>query len=110
MSTQFDLNIVGAAKTVSNRTTKALVNAAGELMSESTPRTPFRKGELRVKRRVLPTTDGASMNWNAQHAAVQNAGMRSGARPFTNYTTAGTGKGFAKVDPAKVLSKVTRLI
>lgn len=110
MPVTFDLNIVGAANAISGKAVKAIVNAAGELMQESTPRTPFRKGELRSKRRVTPLKNGARMDWLARHAAVQNRGQRAGARPFTNYTTPGTGKDFAKIDPAKALARVLRLL
>jgi len=73
---------------------KALVNAAGDIIEASTPRTPFKTGELRQKRRVKATRKGARIVWLAGHAAVQNAGQRAGASSFTNYTTPGTGDKF----------------
>ena len=58
-------------------------------------RTPFDKGALRgrtyhQKKAVLKYEVVAPV----EYASVQEAGVRAGARPFTNYTTAGTGKGW----------------
>lgn len=103
------LNIVGAALEINTKAVRATINAAGELLQESTPRTPQRKGELRSKRRVIPRADGAQITWLARHAGAQNAGQARG-RIFRNYTTAGTGKDFAKIDPAKALAKILRLM
>lgn len=103
------LNIIGAAADINAKAVRATINAAGELLQESTPRTPQRKGELRSKRRVIPKTDGAQIVWLARHAGAQNAGQARG-RIFKNYTTAGTGKDFAKIDPAKALAKILRLM
>jgi hypothetical protein len=103
------LNIVGEAFVIKGRLVKATVNAAGEMLAESTARTPFRKGELRSKRRVTPLASGARLEWRAQHAAPQNAGQARG-RVFRNYTTAGTGKGFAQFDPRQVVEKIMRLV
>lgn len=108
--TVLNLTLGIAGNFVKNKSVIAIVNAAGELMQESTPRTPYKKGELRDKRRVLPKSDGAVMQWRARHAAVQNLGRRAGARPFRNYTTPGTGKGFANITPARVQAKVARLL
>lgn len=105
-----DLRIVAAAAVINGKAVVATINAAGQLMKESTPRTPQKKGELRVKRRVTPMKNGARMQWLARHAAVQNKGQRAGARPFSNYTTPGTGKGFANIDPKRALAKILRLI
>lgn len=104
-----NLQIISTALVINTKAVKATINAAGELMQESTPRTPLKKGELRGKRRVTPLSNGARMDWLARHAAAQNAGQARG-RVFRNYTTAGTGKDFAKIDPAKVLAKILRLI
>lgn len=100
-----NLQIIAAAGLISLKANKAIVNAAGELLTESTPRTPYKKGELRQKRRVVPMENGARIEWTAQHAAVQNAGQRKGV-PFRHYTTSGTGRDFAKIDPQKAVGKV----
>lgn len=103
-----DMRISLVAAEMIVRGNKAMVNAAGDVLKESTPRTPFRKGELRQKRRVIPLRDGAKIQWSAKHAAVQNLGRRAGARPFTNYTTGGTGKDFVKYGLDRVLPKILR--
>lgn len=99
------LQIIAAALAINAKAVKATVNAAGELLTETTPRTPYKRGELRQKRRVVPLDNGARIEWTAQHAAVQNAGQRKGV-PFRHYTTSGTGKDFAKIDPQKAIGKV----
>ena len=58
-------------------------------------RTPFQKGALRGetyhrKKAVLKYEVVAPV----EYAEVQEKGIRSGSRAFTNYTTAGTGKGW----------------
>lgn len=103
-----DMHIGIVADSIISRGRKGLVNAAGDILTESTPRTPYKKGELRQKRRVVQLPNGAAIQWTARHAAVQNAGRRSGARPFSNYTTAGTGKDFVKFGLDKVLPKLLR--
>lgn len=108
MPVAINLQIIPAAAQITKRGEAAIVNAAGDVLRESTPRTPYRKGELRSKRRVVPINKGARIEWQAGHAAVQNAGRRAGARPFSNYTTAGTGKEFVQLGLNKVLPKILR--
>lgn len=89
------MQVAQVAEAMIIRGRNALVNVAGELLTESTPDTPYRKGELRAKRRVSPTGKGAKIRWTARHAGAQEAGQARG-RVFQNYTTAGTGKGFVE--------------
>lgn len=67
---------------------------ANAVMVSSYPITPKKSGELRRKRRKESIRNGVSITWQSDHAAVQEAGRRRGARPFTRYTTPGTGKAF----------------
>ena len=101
-----NMRVALVAEQISARGRKGLVNAAGDVLTASTPRTPYRKGELRQKRRVVQTSDGAAIQWSARHAGVQNAGRRRGAKPFTKYTTAGTGKDFVKFGLDQILPKI----
>lgn len=105
-----NMRVAQAGGAVSRKLVIDIINVAGELLNESTPRTPFKDGELRGKRRVRPLSKGAEVQWLAGHAAVQEAGRRAGARPFTNYTTAGTGSGFVSryFNIGKVLDKLSR--
>lgn len=86
-----------------------LMNAANKGMTASTGRTPFKGGQLRQDRRVSPLPNGARMTWSAPYAAVHNLGQRRGARPFTNYTTPGTGKGFVEEAIKVVRSEISTL-
>lgn len=75
---------------------KGVINLGGDILRLSTPVTPFKEGDLRIRRRVTPTAKGVRVEWLSGHAAVQNRGFRSGARPFSNYTTPGTGSHFVE--------------
>src|SRR4051794_7653088 len=74
---------------------KGVVNLGGDILRLSTAVTPYKHGDLRIRRRVVPTAKGARVEWLSGHAAVQNRGFRSG-RPFRRYTTAGTGAHFVE--------------
>lgn len=100
-----DLRVLAVATEIAERGRKGLVNAAGDILTESTPVTPYRKGELRQKRRVVPQAWGALIQWTARHAGAQNAGQARG-RVFRNYTTPGTGRNFVKYGLDKVLPKL----
>lgn len=100
-----DLRIVPAALAINEMAVKGLINAAGDVLTESTPVTPYRKGELRQKRRVVPQAWGAIIQWTARHAGAQNAGQARG-RVFRQYTTPGTGKDFVKYGLDRVLPKL----
>jgi hypothetical protein len=70
-----------------------------------TGRTPVKTGNLKslVKHRRM--TNGYRVESNADYSAVQELGIRRGARAFTNYTTSGTGSGWFKNAIDKVESK-----
>jgi len=75
-----------------------------------TGRTPVKTGNLKslVKHRRM--TNGYRVESNAEYSAVQEAGIRKtgpGAptKPFKNYTTPGTGKGWFKFAIDKVESR-----
>lgn len=68
--------------------------------------TPFRKGKLRGDTYHEKKGIGKyRVNVPVEYAAVQEKGYRTGAAPFRNYTTAGTGKGFFKNAVDKTLQK-----
>lgn len=100
-----DMHVLDVATQIVARGQKGMVNAAGDILKESTPVTPYRKGELRQKRRVIPFTGGAKIQWTAGHAGAQNAGRARG-RVFRHYTTPGTGKNFVQFGLNKVLPKL----
>lgn len=100
-----DMHVLDVAIQLTERGRTGLINAAGDIVTESTPVTPYRKGELRQKRRVTPLANGAKIVWSAGHAAVQNAGMARG-RQFRQYTTSGTGRGFVQYGLDKVMPKL----
>lgn len=75
-----------------------------EIGIKTSGRTPFKDGALRgqtyhQKRSVLKYQVISPV----EYASVQEAGVRSGSRQFSNYTTAGTGKGFFKSAVASVV-------
>lgn len=61
---------------------------------QSTPTTPMRTGNLRADIRKRVNGKNGSIHWGAKYAAYQERGYTSG--PVKRYTTAGTGKNFAK--------------
>lgn len=76
-----------------------------EIGIKTNGRTPFQKGALRgetyhEKKRVGKYEVIAPV----EYAAVQEAGVRAGAAPFSNYTTAGTGKGWFREAVNKVVT------
>jgi hypothetical protein len=101
MSVHSTGSIANVAMNIARQGREALVNAAGDAMKDTTGMTPFKKGELRTKRRIVPTGTGALAQWFAQHAAAQNAGRRTTKTGkvviFKNYSTPGTSKGFVQV-------------
>lgn len=58
-------------------------------------RTPAKTFRLRRSVRYQAVGSQATIRWLAPYAAAQEAGQARG-RVFTNYTTAGTGRGFAQ--------------
>lgn len=58
-------------------------------------RTPFKKGGLRRNIRSQVLGNKARVWWQVRYAAAQEAGESNG-RIYRNYTTPGTGKGFAQ--------------
>lgn len=100
-----DMHVLDVALELTERGRTGLINAAGDIVTASNPVTPYRKGELRQKRRVTPTANGAKIVWSSRHAGAQNAGQARG-RVFRNYTTPGTGKGFVEYGLNKVMPKI----
>jgi hypothetical protein len=85
---------------------KGVINMGGDILRLSTAVTPYKHGDLRVRRRVVPTANGARVEWLSGHAAVQNRGFRAGARPFRQYTTPGTGSHFVEAGIKAVKTKI----
>ena len=94
MSSRYDSRRGAAEAAVNVKMRKGVINMGGDILRLSTPVTPYKHGDLRVRRRVVPTAKGARVEWLSGHAAVQNRGYRAGARPFRNYTTPGTSPHF----------------
>lgn len=100
-----DMHVLDVAIQLTERGRTGLINAAGDIVTASTPVTPYRKGELRQKRRVIPQANGAKIVWSARHAGAQNAGQARG-RVFRHYTTGGTGKGFVQYGLDRVMPHI----
>jgi hypothetical protein len=96
MGTRYTSHRTAAEAVVTAKLRKGVINMGGDILRLSTVVTPYKHGDLRIRRRVVPTTKGARVEWNSGHAAVQNRGFRAGARPFTNYTTPGTSARFVE--------------
>jgi len=96
MSSRYSSHRTTAEAAVIVKMRKGVINMGGDILRLSTPVTPYKHGDLRVRRRVVPTAKGARVEWLSGHAAVQNLGRRAGARPFSNYTTPGTGPRFVE--------------
>ena len=62
----------------------------------SSKRTPAKTFRLRRSVRYQVLGNKAVIRWLAPYAAAQEAGMANG-RVFRNYTTPGTGRGFAQM-------------
>jgi hypothetical protein len=106
MSSKYSSRRTAAEAEVIVKMRKGVINMGGDILRLSTPVTPYDKGDLRVRRRVVPTAKGAKIEWLSGHAAVQNRGFRAGARPFSNYTTPGTGAHFVEAGLKAVMSRL----
>lgn len=86
------------------RKARGMYNLGKFVLQGAGNRTPKKTGRLRRQTQVRNTGQGeVTVKWGARYAAVQDQGMRRGAKPFKRYTTSGTGKGFVKlgVDTAR---------
>ena len=106
MSSRYSSRRAVAEAGVNVKMRKGVINMGGDILRLSTPVTPYKHGDLRVRRRVVPTAKGARVEWLSGHAAVQNRGFRAGARPFTQYTTPGTGPHFVEAGLKAVKSQL----
>jgi Minor capsid protein len=106
MSSRYTSHRTTAEAAVKVKLRKGVINMGGDILRLSTPVTPYKHGDLRVRRRVTPTANGAKVQWLSGHAAVQNLGRRAGARPFKNYTTPGTGPRFVEAGIKAVKSRL----
>lgn len=79
-----------------SRTDLAMGLMVRAVKSEARPNTPAKSGQLRknveTSRKAFRKHEA---RWAMEYAAVQEAGKRNGS-PIRNYTTAGTGSGFAE--------------
>lgn len=58
-------------------------------------RTPVKSGDMKGEVRHFKNRRGSyRVESPKEYSATQEKGVRRGARPFTNYTTPGTGKGW----------------
>jgi hypothetical protein len=105
MSSRYSSHRTTAEAAVNVKLRKGVINMGGDILRLSTPVTPYKHGDLRVRRRVVPTAKGARVEWLSGHAAVQNLGMRLG-RPFRTYTTPGTGPRFVEAGVKAVKSRL----
>ncbi len=90
------LNLDSTTKNVKNRVANGVNNMANELMRIADPLTPKKKGNLRKNRTKTLSGTTATITWRQPYAAVQEAGRRRGARPFSKYTTPGTSAHFVQ--------------
>ena len=84
MSSKYSSRRTAAEAAVIVKMRKGVINMGGDILRLSTPVTPYKHGDLRVRRRVVPTIEGAHVEWLSGHAAVQNRGFRAGARRFAS--------------------------
>lgn len=76
--------------------------ALEDIHRRSNPVTPLRDNGLRTSvLKTMPSLDRGVIEWKVPYAAVQEQGYRTDPRTgktvmFTNYTTPGTGSGFAE--------------
>jgi hypothetical protein len=96
MSSKYTSHRTAAEAALQVKMRKGVINMGGDILRLSTAVTPYKHGDLRVRRCVVPTANGARVEWLSGHAAVQNRGFRAGARPFSQYTTPGTGSHFVE--------------
>jgi hypothetical protein len=106
MSSRYSSHRTTAEAVLNVKLRKGVINMGGDILRLSTPVTPYKHGDLRVRRRVVPTANGAKVQWLSGHAAVQNLGRRTGARPFSTYTTPGTGPHFVEAGLKAVMSRL----
>lgn len=76
-----------------------------EIRIKTGGKTPYKKGPLRDETyHEKLANQKFQVVAPVEYAEVQEKGMRRGARPFTTYTTAGTGKGWF-ADAAATVTK-----
>lgn len=95
MSSTYKSNRTATQAALNVKLRKGVINFGGDVIRLSTPVTPYEHGDLRIRRQVVPTANGARVEWNSGHAAVQEKGSRNGI-PFRRYTTSGTGPRFVE--------------
>ena len=91
-------NTAQVIATQQRETTSLLFKKGQMVFKGSGKRTPRKTGRLRRMTSIKQIGEKTvELLWAAPYAAVQQAGKRSGARPFKKYTTGGTGPGFVEV-------------
>src|SRR5690349_15573699 len=105
MASSYHSNRTGAETAMKAKLHKGVINMGGDILRLSTPVTPYKHGDLRIRRRVVPKANGARVEWLSGHAAVQNKGSRNG-RPFRHYTTPGTGARFVQAGIKAVIANL----
>jgi hypothetical protein len=95
MSAEFISNRAAVEAEIRVKTQAGALAAAHDLLAVSTPKTPYKRGDLRSRRRASVLSNGARAEWLARYAAVQEAGRRGG-HTFRKYTTPGTGAHFVE--------------
>jgi hypothetical protein len=106
MSSKYTSHRAAAEAALQVKMRKGVINLGGDILRLSTAVTPYKHGDLRVRRRVIPTANGARVEWLSGHAAVQNRGFRAGARPFRQYTTPGTSSHFVEAGIKAVKTRI----
>ena len=106
---KFNSNIPAVKDAYGIKANNALNAAANDLMSGSLRTTPMKTGKLRANRKKNVLGIGKiQVIWSSAYAAVQEAGIRRGARAFRHYTTPGTGAHFVSRKVEDIKSNFTR--
>lgn len=77
-----------------------------EVVIKSGGRTPVDTGDMKGEVRHFKRTRGSyRVESPKEYSEVQEKGIRRGARPFTNYTTPGTGKGWFSEAVSRIVAR-----
>lgn len=80
---------------ITNGGSTAIRMMAQDVVKTARPKTPYKSGDLSRSPVVRTQTLGATLTWDKDYAAAQEVGRTRG-RPIRKYSTAGTGKWFAR--------------
>lgn len=109
VSVTVDNEIAADGRAFDIATQNGLNAMANDYLRIANPKTPMKTGRLRNNITKSSGLDRVSITYNqVDYAEVQEAGVRAGSRPFSHYTTPGTGPHFAQNARDQIDAKSSR--